>query len=426
MTTVKETHGELQAALEEFASSPRFNFLKTIQVGPLLGDDASTLGPLAEITFEQLVASADQQFSALRALDDSQERLLITVLHALAEGEGAESPDGGVESGGEVDAAASEEPSETTFNSVQCELEVRDRVVHLKAHPELARVAHVTLGTFWSAESPRAPFEESLTIRQFLSLDLGVLAKKRSMTSLRMRALARALEGATRHLGGVDESPSIEAVAPVQTRCSDPVREPVARHKWHGYAGASSPIEMALIECVVHASSDAERNAMTVLGALHHFCSVFTPADFLRIMGSAPLTVPAQRKLAAWANSGALREVVPSILLALQGPGTHISRIARLLQGHNSPGAVFAIAGTLIARGLGASQVCVGGAVCPDVWTCNPGLITLIARQMQVERKQSWATTLSTYCPEMDPFLQSWLHGVSSPTKTAKKSHRRR
>jgi hypothetical protein len=430
MTTYKEENTDLQTALKEFASSPRFSFLKSIQVGPLLGDDAGTLGPLAEMTFEQLIAVADERSSDLCTLDDGQERLLVAVLHALAEGETAESVEPGFDASDESDETDSAGSTETTFNSVQCELELRERVAHLKAHPNLDRVADSTLGTFWNPESPRAPFEESLTIRQFLALDLGVLSKKRSMTSIRMRALAEALEEAAHRLEVLEErrSPSVHVVAPLH---HEPISrrsgsETVARHKWQGHSGDRSPLEMVLVECVMNASSDGDRDAMNVFGALHHFCSVFTVPDFLLIMSGGQLSVPTQRKLTAWVNSGALREVVPSLRLALQGPGTHISRVAGVLQGHSAPAAIYAITATLIARGLGAHEVSVDGVVCPHVWSSNPGIVTLLARQVGIEKKQSPTSLIAGLCPDMDPFLHSWLQGVVSPQKTAKKRQRRR
>lgn len=429
MTTQKQERTELQNALKDFAASARYGFLKSIQVGPLLGDDASSLGPLAEATFEELIAADGEHSSYLRALDDAQERLLIAVLRALAEGEVAESAEPGFDAFEESEEDPGEESSETTFNSVQCELELRDQVAHLKAHPDLDRVADLTLGTFWGADTPRAPFEESLTVRQFLALDLGVLAKKRSMTSARMRSLAQALEGAARRLDVLEErrpSPAPLAARPAEApRIPPPIRDNKTRHKWHDFADQCSPLEMALVESVMNASSDDERDAINVFGALHHFCAVFSVSEFVLIMKGEQLAVPTARKLSAWVNSGALREVMPLARIALQGPGTHISRVARILQGHLPPGAVFAIVATLIARGLGAIQVSVDGVACPDVWSCNPGLVPLVARHLRGEKKQT-SSKVSDLCPNLDPFLHDWLQGIVSPQKTAKKRQRRR
>jgi hypothetical protein len=112
--------------------------------------------------------------------------------------------------------------------------------------------------------------------------------------------------------------------------------------------------------------------------------------------------------------------------MALQGPGMHISRVARLLQGHDSPKAIYGIAAILIARGLNAHMVSVNGRVCEDVWSCNPALAPLVARQALSEGKRSFGEALSSVCPELDPFLHSWLQGIVSPRKKEKKRQKRR
>lgn len=429
MATHKEERVELNAALKEFASSPRFGFLKSIQVGPLLGDDASTLGTLAEMTFEELVAAVDTQSSELLKLDEGQERLLVAVLHALAEGEGAESTEPSFDTSGDVPELESDGSTETTFNSVQCELELRDQVALLKAHPDLERVVDLTLGIFWQADTPRAPFEESLTIRQFLGLDLGTLAKKRSMTSARMRSLAQALAAASRRLNGSDQrgSSSPTSLSPTgNTQQSHRRLDLVTHHKWQSHVTECSPLEMALVESVLKATSEIDQHREGLFEALSHFCSVFSVSDFLLIMKGDKLAIPTQRKLIAWVNSGSLREVVPLVRMALQGPGTHISRVARLLQGHDSPRSIYGIAAMLMARGLNAHVVTVNGRVCEDVWSCNPGLAPLVARQALSEGKRSFGDALSSVCPDLDPFLHSWLQGIVSPQKTAKKRQKRR
>lgn len=437
MGTYNEERTELHEALKVFSASPRFNFLKSIQVGPLLGDDAKTLGSIAEMTFEELVGSVGNHTSDLHQLNDGQERLLTAVLRALAEGEVAEQPGPGFDTSDDSQDESDEESTHTTFNSVQCELELRERITQLKAHPDLHRIKDATVGSFWDPELPRAPFEESLTVNQLLALDLGVLAKKRSMTSARMRALARALERGLQTLNGEfdrdkplqDELTTAERVEPIRidaTQFFEVASGKPLRHKWLGHFDACSPSEMALVESVMYASSEDEGNAHTIFGALHHFCAAFSVADFLAIMNAAPLSVSAHRKLVAWVHSGSLREVVPLVRMSLQGPGVHISRIAQVIRGANPVAAVYGITATLIVRGLGAQQVAVSGGVCPDVWTCNPGLVSLIVAKATSDKKVSVSAALTSTCPEMDPFLHQWLQGIVSPPKKGKKGQRRR
>ena len=436
MGTYNEESSELHEALKEFSASPRFNFLKSIQVGPLLGDDAKTLGAISEMTFEELVASVDNHTSDLHQLNDAQERLLIAVLRALAEGEVAEPTEPGFDTSDDTHEELDEGSTQTTFNSVQCELELRERITQLKAHPDLARIKDCTVGSFWAPDLPRAPFEESLTVNQLLSLDLGVLAKKRSMTSARMRALAQALERGLQSLDGGPASVSDESVQPHEQPIDWAehdsshfvgVTSPRPfRHRWLGHFDACSPTEMALIESIMYASSDEDEYADTVFGALHHFCAAFSVSDFLAIMSGNALSVPASRKLIAWTNCGSLRRIVPVVRMSLQAPGVHISRIASILNAGSSVSAIYGITATLIARGLGAQQVAVRGDVCRDVWTCNPGLVPALIAQAASNKRVSISKALAATCPDMDPFLHKWLQGIVSPSKKGKKSQRRR
>lgn len=441
MGTYKAEHTELHEALKVFSASPRFNFLKSIHVGPLLGDDAKTLSSISDMTFEELVAAVDNNTSDLPQLNDGQERLLTAVLRALAEGEIAAQPEASFATPEDSLEESDDGSTETTFNSVQCELELRERINQLKAHPGLTRIKDLTVGSFWSPDLPRAPFEESLTIQQLLALDLGVLSKKRSMTSARMRALAQALERGLRTLQGTECNESLadndledSSLGRKHSQCSqldsrpsgeDLTGKPV-RHRWMGQLDGRSPSEMALVESVMYASLDGERNAHTLSGALHHFCSAFSASDFIAIMNGAPLSVSTRRKLVAWVNSGSLRGIVPLVRMVLQGSGVHISRIASILQTSSSPAAVYGITAALIVRGLGAQEVMIGDSVCRDVWTCNPGLVPLILSQATADKRVSVSKALAKTCPDMDPFLHQWLQGIVSPLKKGKKGQRRR
>jgi hypothetical protein len=386
------------------------------------------------MTFEELVGAVDNHASGLHQLNDAQERLLTAVLRALCEGEAVEAAEPGFDiTEGSPDESHEEpegETTATTFNSVQSELELRERIGQVKAHPDMARVKGVSLGSFWAEESPRAPFEESLTIGQLLSLDLGVLTKKRSMTSLRMRALARALENALQVLDGRLSEPYVEEAPQgprsVPSPSAERRRTASVRHKWSGHFDAGSPSDAALVESVMRACSDDPADAENVFGALSHFCAVFSVMDFLSIMRGDPITIPTQRKLAAWAHSGALRRVLPVIQLMLQGPGAHITRIARILDEGGQVGSVHAIVATLIVRGLGGSLASLDGVRCPEVWTRNSKLVALIAREARGNLKSSSSQALSEVCPDMDPFLQSWLQGIVSPQKKGKKRLKRR
>lgn len=430
MTTPNEERAELRQALRDFAASPRFNFLKSLQVGPILGDDAKSLGTVSRMTFEELVGALEDHASDLHQLNEAQQRLLTAVLRALCEGEVAESVEPSFDTSEETQEDPESETTPTTFNSVQSELELRERIGQVRGHPGLARIKDATLGDFWADDAPRAPFEESLTIGQLLALDLGVLTKKRSMTSMRMKALALALENALRLLEGEARGAQPERASEnslsAPARVAPLRRTTPPRHKWSSHIDLCPPVELALIESVIRSCSEDSVESEPLFEALSHFSAVFSAQDFLSIMRGDSLMIPAQRKLAAWTHSGALRKVLPLIQVMLQGPGAHISRLARVLDETGHVTAVHGIVATLMIRGLGGSVVSIDGARCPDVWTRNPLLVELIAKAARANLRSPISRTLSQICPDMDPFLQVWLQGIVSPQKKGKKRPKRR
>jgi len=423
MTQEKETHITIREALLEFATSPRFNFLKGLKVGPILGDYSATLGTISDMTFEQLSHSIEDYASELHRITPAQERLLVAVLQALSEGDN---------SGGEENEE--ESSTTTTFNSVQCELELRERINRLKGHPDLARILDARVGQFWESGEPRAPFEESFTIKQLLGLDLAVLAKKRSMTSGRMVSLARALERAERDLSGSEDNPaaappsSAHFVSALSELTQGPIvisspsgfapRRP--DHRWAGTFGNRNIHERALVEGVMSALCSEEESEL-IRDALITFSESFSAHDLLDLVAGEEISPRAGRALREWLGASPLKSYQSIVRATLQSPGVHISKIATLLSGGAESRVIHDVVATLLVRGLGASQVTLGRNLCREVWTTNPSLISIVAREAQAKRRVAFPNALKSTCPELDPILHSWLCGVVRAVRVGKK-----
>src|SRR5687768_3519696 len=78
---------ELSSALQEFAGSTRFNFLKTLQVGRFMKEPAVPLGVVSEFTFEKLVELGTKKLTKLKWLNRAQEEQLVNLLKALTRGD---------------------------------------------------------------------------------------------------------------------------------------------------------------------------------------------------------------------------------------------------------------------------------------------------------------------------------------------------
>ena len=424
MATERAGEVGLQEALKEFAATPRYNFLKSFQVGPLLGEDSKSLGAIAQLTFEQLVAQAQEASSEVGSLPPAQQRVLIAVLNAFSEGEPT-SPEQDIPQEDDETVGT----ARVVLNSVQAELDIRDRVNRLKGHSAFDQIKTSALRRFWDSESPSAPFEESLTLQQFVGLDISVLSKKRSMTGARMEAMAKALENAITFLdGGVQESDvrvADEQVTQFLERVHQDVAKPV-KHRWLQHREHLSPVDMALVEGFIRGSYEGAGAFDGAKAALQHFSHTFLVGDFLKICHGAPISAGIQRKLQAWAHSVSLRGVIPLVTAALQSPGVHISRIASIIQQGEPSQACYGIGAILLVRALGAEQVSVTDLHASDVWTLNPRLVPLIVREARTVSKVSFPRALNSICPEMDPFLHSWLCTSVSPAQGSKKRRQRR
>jgi hypothetical protein len=429
MTTQNQAQRALVEALREFSTSARFGFLKSLHVGPLLGEDSKTLGEFSELTFEELVVLALEAPHELAQVTPAQERVLTTVLYALSEGDAPprdDDPISGEEEGADEDA----EESTPMINSVQCELDLRERLAKLRRHPQLSTVQDIQLKQFWNASCPAAPFEESFTIHQLIGMDITVLSKKRSMTGARLMSMARALDNALASLEGIPSSSA--PLNPVSsTQLSREVERPRAfEHPWSVEIAHINPTDAALVESFVRGVSDMQGELTTFDQAFDEFCFTFSAADFLSIVSGNPLSVSCARELSRWVRSPSLCPHVGILNSALSCPGVHVSTIVDMVSGGPCSKVFYALGAVVCARALGASEVAIRDKVCKGVWSSNTALVPLILQEARSKRKLPLPKALSSVCPTLDPFLHSWLCKVSkeavTPVRVSKKGRKGR
>lgn len=425
MATEREREGGLEGALKEFAASPRYNFLKSFQVGPLLGEDSKSLGVIAQLTFEELVAQAQDVSSEVSGLSAAQQRVLIAVLNAFSEGE-----PGSPEQHAPTEQEETDDTARVVLNSVQSELDVRERVSRLKGHPRFQEISQSPLRRFWDSASPSAPFEESLTLQQFMGLDIAVLSKKRSMTGARMESIAKALENAVSFLDGGAQDTTTDAADEAVTHFLESVQQqahkPPLKHRWLQHPESMPPVDMALVESFIRGSHDGAGAFDGTKAALQHFSNTFLVSDFLKICHGEPISAGVQRKLQSWGHSLSLRGVLPLVTVALHAPGIHVSRVAAIIQRGEASQACYSIGAILLVRALGGHLVSVDGQQIADVWTLNPALVPLMVREARSLSKMPFSRALQSICPEMDPFLHSWLCSSVSSARGSKKGRQRR
>ena len=90
------------------------------------------------------------------------------------------------------------------FGSSKVEIRIIELVQRLKASDNFHKIRNKTLGHYWRPEGPHAPFEEAMTLKQVIGLNIEALLKKRSFAGQKVNAFIQALECACAEADGVE------------------------------------------------------------------------------------------------------------------------------------------------------------------------------------------------------------------------------
>lgn len=399
---------ELDRALEAFVSSSRFSFLKGLQIGRLIGADATSLGQLADLTFEALLKLGTEK---LRGLTIVQKRVLVSTLFALSEGEPAASGSG-------------EDSEKPTVNSVQAEIDLRERIRALEGHPQFQKNKNQKLGSYWDPTWERAPFEEAFTLSQLVKIDLATLQKKRTVGPSRVALLTQAVERVLLTLSGLNtETASKDAGSTGSGRRGArgeernarrsivlPVEEP-RLHPWMLEAGAFTIPEIALLEHVLEQLNRPEIADSSKSTLISSLAAAFSASDIVFLAGQQEPSKPLLKKLKSWLAPFGEDPEILMLKEALQGPGVHLDKIIALLSLSEWSPSFGRLLAVLILRALGAQPIKYQGRECSVVYSLNPGLAQLIVGGLKGSSKSAAALSnlLKATCPAMDPFLHDWL-----------------
>jgi hypothetical protein len=425
MATENQAQHALREALKVFSQSARYAFLKSLHVGPLLGDDSNTLGEISELTCEELVLLSTEAPDELAHLTAAQERVLTTLLCALSEGEAPrrdDEPSDDTDDPNETQAVK-EEP---VLNSAQCELDLRERLAKLRIHPDFSQVKDIQLRQFWDSSSPSSPFEELFTINQLMGMDLTVLSKKRSMTGARLLSMTRALDNALLSLEGKFQERGDEP-AP-QERIYRRVRHD--DHPWSAELERFDPLHATVVELFARGVADLTDGLTLFDEAFVRLSSAISAQDFVSVVTGAPLSGSCIKSLQKWLAPMSHDPRFGVLRGALSSPGIHISRVRELVAGGPASSSFYGLGAIVCVRAMGAREVSVGSHVCEGVWSTNPTLVSLLLKEARITRQSVPSKAISAVCSEMDPFLHSWLCKVSkevvTPVRVSKKGRKGR
>ena len=191
----------VRRALDALVASSRFEFIKRLQAAELvvkIGDP----GSLRDFTLEDLSALGADEVCRLPGISAEVLEALSEVIQGMA----AVTPGANFESPGLMPGAAPNidfpatqrsrypTPDLPSFSSSEAELKLITLLGKLRSISTIAQFHDRKLGDFWHPEWPKAPFEQLMTVRQVLEINIDAVLKKRSFTGQKLSAFMQALE----------------------------------------------------------------------------------------------------------------------------------------------------------------------------------------------------------------------------------------
>lgn len=402
---IRRAFDSLQEALDAFAMSNRFGFLRGLQVGRLIGEENS-FGGINELTCERLVELGAEGVRASWKLSAQQVEGLAALITALGNGV----PGEGASEGGSAAEPAKQASTDVMFNSIQVELDLRKRLNEVRQHPNFHAFRDAALGSFWLEEWPRAPFEEALTVGQLVEMDVALLFKKRTTSGARAHYVTKALENALR-ASRLDKPAAPPVFAAPRTAASPPPSP--ARHPWITWGAGEDvgddPAILSLVEAYVAATAPQALEAGSISGVMSDLPAHLSREEFLLVLGDQALPAKVSAQLGKWIKQHEHAPCVALMREALQTPGSRLSSLARIVSGDGTYTAFSGVAAIVLARALKAEPVRFGTHTCRGVWSLNPALIALVIGEAKRRKPRDTSRFIKELCPALDPFLQSWI-----------------
>lgn len=394
---------ELSRTLNDFSASPRFNLLKTLQVGRFIDKQSIGLGAIEDFTFEKLIELGSKKLTKLHWLTPDQTENLVKLLRGLTENGGlAEMPkevepasalSSSVELPNQGDGSDEIEEIDGVqlFASVEGEIKLREVLKALTNHERFNEIANKLLSTFWKPEWTRAPFEEALTLRQIAEFDVGTLLKKRTMSSRKVTTIVLALRQALEALNS-GQSTVVPALAKLENNPApqlSALQRPEKRNSpWTVSVvrgGTSARAAVCLFERECDHARDCTDPAWIWIAEVPE---IITADEFLQILAvmengvvpnaeDAESLEVARRKLTVFFSHGRY-PIVDLFKAAIASVGTPMTALAAGLGQSALVSPAREMAAYLILFAINAEIVQLLDETLPGFWTTRPAAIHAI------------------------------------------------
>ncbi|MBN8548315.1 MAG: hypothetical protein J0M12_03245 [Deltaproteobacteria bacterium] len=192
----------LGVAIDNFKTSARYDLVKTLSLDQFIKGPASGLKPLASKTLEELVDSGVVKICKSGKLTTSGVKRLAEIFFKLQGDPAVTAPPVKAKVfslphlravGDKAKPIASQS---IAMGSVEAEEKLETAIRKLRLSPRFEDLADNRLGDYWDRTLVSAPFEESLTFRQFSEMKVRALLEKRSFGIPKIQGILAAVERA--------------------------------------------------------------------------------------------------------------------------------------------------------------------------------------------------------------------------------------
>lgn len=442
-----ESQNRLLGALEAFSASPRFALFQSVEIARLLPEGSSSIKALDSITFEELLKEMRQD-GRLTGLSEGDEDTLVEIVRFLSEDSGQcesssmevlsphhlqdslcgiaiptlddASARGETSRGSPYEKPPVQEQDKAIIGSVSLELALREGLKRIADHSLYDSVKSRLLGEFWDPAWTPAPFEEAMSIAQFIALDPGVLFKKRMVTDTRIQSIVEALKRVNAFLEAEDspgkDKPFLQ-LNPARGRLDSSLSEDGHKDIQGSSLSMFDSLEShAIWELMCHHRPESP--------FIRVVRDQFSPEQCVGLVLGLGLTTTLLKRLEGLVKSEFAGAKLDVIVALLRGPGVSINQIAHVLHENEIYSNAYSRSiATLVTRALGAVPVMYKKRVCCGFWTLQPKLVTAILEAKFTARGAcagKMQTSLSKV--RLDPFLHRWIESQGFGKKNRKES----
>ncbi len=188
----------LSESLARFQASSRFEMLRTLPLSHFIKGKVSGLARLAERSLDDLVTLGVCELCRQGKLSNTSVKRLGQILGSLHGNEEPVRPAAKVVALPHLRAVHSRDggPKQPTMSSVEAEQRLEEAMYRLRRSARFEELSEQRLGDYWDPRGVSAPFESSLTFRQFSEMKVRALLEKRSFGPEKIHAVLSAVQRA--------------------------------------------------------------------------------------------------------------------------------------------------------------------------------------------------------------------------------------